>query len=574
MVSIAGGSVEEYAELATRLAGEPGVAALEVNISCPNVANRGLVFACDPGASREVVAAVVERTPAGVPVLAKLSPDVTDVVAVAAACLDGGAHGLSAINTLLGLVVDTDTLRPQLAGTTGGLSGPAIRAVAVRVVWQLVAAMRAGAIRTVPVIGIGGVRTGPRRPAVPGRRRVRRAGRHRRVQRPVRLRARRPRARRRPGGPRHRAGRGRRRRRPHPEEHPVTETAATTGPGGSPVPFGTRLRAATDEHGPLCVGIDPHPGLLHAWGLDDDADGLERFAMTCVEALAGSVAVVKPQSAFFERHGSRGVAVLEQVVGHLRTAGTLTIVDAKRGDIGSTMAAYADAYAGEGSTLAGDAVTVSPYLGFGSLRPLLDLAHLTGRGVFVLGLTSNPEGAEVQHATSDGRPLASVMVEHVRDENARTGGDLGSVGLVVGATVGPGGRAARASTSPPAAAPCSPRASAPRAAPRPAWPRCSARRAGRCCRRRRGRCWPPDRTSPPCAPPPAAPPRSARPPWPDRRSTCRPGRRAGAARSFAVDPGVARRRPDSLGSRDRPTGGGRASPDPSTRGDHPWPCRP
>ncbi len=160
VVSIAGGSVEEYAELATRLAGEPGVAALEVNISCPNVANRGLVFACDPGASREVVAAVVERTPAGVPVLAKLSPDVTDVVAVAAACLEGGAHGLSAINTLLGLVVDTDTLRPQLAGTTGGLSGPAIRAVAVRVVWQLVAAMRAGAIRTVPVIGIGGVRTG------------------------------------------------------------------------------------------------------------------------------------------------------------------------------------------------------------------------------------------------------------------------------------------------------------------------------------------------------------------------------------------------------------------------------
>jgi len=160
VVSIAGGSVDEYAELASRLSGEPGVAAVEVNISCPNVANRGLVFACDPGASREVLAAVVERTPDGVPVLAKLSPDVTDVVAVAAACLDGGAHGLSAINTLLGLVVDTDTLRPQLAGTTGGLSGPAVRAVAVRVVWQLVAAMRAGMIATVPVVGIGGVRSG------------------------------------------------------------------------------------------------------------------------------------------------------------------------------------------------------------------------------------------------------------------------------------------------------------------------------------------------------------------------------------------------------------------------------
>ncbi len=160
VVSIAGGSVEEYALLAGRLAREPGVAAVEVNISCPNVANRGLVFACDPGASREVIAAVLEQTPAGTPVLAKLSPDVTDIVAVAAACLEGGAHGLSAINTLLGLVVDTDTLRPQLAGTTGGLSGPAIRAVAVRAVWQLAAAMRAGVLAAAPIVGIGGIRTG------------------------------------------------------------------------------------------------------------------------------------------------------------------------------------------------------------------------------------------------------------------------------------------------------------------------------------------------------------------------------------------------------------------------------
>lgn len=211
-----------------------------------------------------------------------------------------------------------------------------------------------------------------------------------------------------------------------------------TATTGDPVPFGTRLRAAMDERGPLCVGIDPHPGLLHAWGLDDDAAGLERFALTCVEAFAGAVAVVKPQSAFFERHGSRGVAVLEQVVGDLRTTGTLTVVDAKRGDIGSTMQAYADAYAGATSPLAGDAVTVSPYLGFGSLRPLLDLAHLTGRGVFVLGLTSNPEGPQVQHATTtDGRAVAANVVDQVRDENARYDGGLGSVGLVVGATVGP-----------------------------------------------------------------------------------------------------------------------------------------
>lgn len=160
VVSIAGGSVQEYAQLAERLAGEEGVAAIEVNISCPNVADRGLVFACDPMASHDVVAAVVERTPAGVPVLAKLSPDVTDVVAIARACLGAGAHGLSAINTLLGLVVDTSTLRPQLAGVTGGLSGPAVRAVAVRVVWQLAAAMRAGELPEASIVGIGGIRTG------------------------------------------------------------------------------------------------------------------------------------------------------------------------------------------------------------------------------------------------------------------------------------------------------------------------------------------------------------------------------------------------------------------------------
>ncbi len=206
------------------------------------------------------------------------------------------------------------------------------------------------------------------------------------------------------------------------------------------VPFGTRLRAAMDEHGPLCVGIDPHPHLLHAWGLEDDADGLESFALRTVEALAGHVAVVKPQSAFFERHGSRGVAVLEQVVGNLSASGTLCLVDAKRGDIGSTMDAYADAYAGHSSTLAGDAVTVSPYLGFGSLRPLLDLAGMTGKGVFVLGLTSNPEGAQVQQATcSDGRSVAAAMVDAVAAENATVATDpgaLGNVGLVVGATVG------------------------------------------------------------------------------------------------------------------------------------------
>lgn len=160
VVSIAGGSVAEFAQLAARLAREDAVAAVEVNISCPNVANRGLVFACDPGASRDVVAAVVEASRPGVPVLVKLSPDVTDLVQVARACTDAGAHGLVAINTVLGMAIDTDTLRPVLAGLTGGLSGPAIRPVAVRAVWQLRAAIRSGALPDVPVVGVGGVRTG------------------------------------------------------------------------------------------------------------------------------------------------------------------------------------------------------------------------------------------------------------------------------------------------------------------------------------------------------------------------------------------------------------------------------
>jgi orotidine-5'-phosphate decarboxylase len=202
--------------------------------------------------------------------------------------------------------------------------------------------------------------------------------------------------------------------------------------------FGTRLRALTDERGPLCVGIDPHPGLLAQWGLGDDVEGLGRFADTVVEALAGRVAVLKPQAAFFERFGSAGVAVLERVIAGIRELGGLSIVDAKRGDIGSTMSAYAQAYAGQGSSLAGDAVTVSPYLGFESLRPVLSLAAETGRGVFVLALTSNPEGATVQHARGpDGRTVAQTVIDAAGAENAAAGrlGTLGSVGVVVGATV-------------------------------------------------------------------------------------------------------------------------------------------
>ena len=206
-------------------------------------------------------------------------------------------------------------------------------------------------------------------------------------------------------------------------------------------PFGVRLRSAMTEHGPLCVGIDPHPGLLCAWGLPDDVTGLRTFSLRCVEAFGGRVALVKPQSAFFEAHGAAGVAVLEEVLAALREVGTLSLLDVKRGDIGSTMAGYARAYVSDASPLRADALTVSPYLGFESLRPVLDRAAETGRGVFVLTLTSNPEGAAVQHATGGGagaRSVAAEMVAGVGEENAgaRRRGELGSVGTVVGATVG------------------------------------------------------------------------------------------------------------------------------------------
>ncbi|MEU0736315.1 orotidine-5'-phosphate decarboxylase [Streptomyces lavendulocolor] len=169
-------------------------------------------------------------------------------------------------------------------------------------------------------------------------------------------------------------------------------------------PFGARLRHAMDARGPLCVGIDPHDSLLSAWGLHDDVQGLERFTRTVVDALADRVAVFKPQSAFFERFGSRGVAVLERAVADLRDAGALVVLDAKRGDIGSTMTAYAETFLRKDSPLFADALTVSPYLGYGSLKPAVDLARDNGCGLFVLALTSNPEGAEVQRVAMRNHP--------------------------------------------------------------------------------------------------------------------------------------------------------------------------
>lgn len=207
----------------------------------------------------------------------------------------------------------------------------------------------------------------------------------------------------------------------------------------APEPFGHRLVAAAEKFGPLCVGIDPHPHLLHSWGLNTDVAGLREFSLRTVAALDGTVGVVKPQSAFYEQYGSGGVAVLEEVVQECRSRGILCILDAKRGDIGSTMTAYAEAYLTEGSPLAADAVTLSPYLGVGALAEAADTAVANGRGVFVLCLTSNPEGALVQHArTGAGHPVAAQVAREVGELNQaeRAGGTLGSAGLVVGATIG------------------------------------------------------------------------------------------------------------------------------------------
>ena len=219
-------------------------------------------------------------------------------------------------------------------------------------------------------------------------------------------------------------------------------------------PFGARLAAAVAERGPLCVGIDPHRNLLLDWGLGDDVEGLRRFTDAVVGALAGSVAVLKPQMAFYERHGARGIAVLEHAVAEARALGALVLLDAKRGDIGSTMEGYAE-YLRSDHPLQVDALTVSPYLGAGSLQPAVDTARSFGGGLFVLARTSNPEGGSVQLATSGERSVAQAVVDAVAgwnapdwlvgdpepdpaafaDQQGRWGWATGSFGVVIGATL-------------------------------------------------------------------------------------------------------------------------------------------
>ena len=208
------------------------------------------------------------------------------------------------------------------------------------------------------------------------------------------------------------------------------------------VPFHKRFMTLAAERSPLCVGIDPSADSLKGWGLPDDPQGLLAFCERMVEICAPLVPAVKPQTAFFERHGPAGMAVLRRTVDAAHSHGALVIIDAKRGDIASTAAAYGEAFLGSGSPFGGDAMTLSAYLGFGSLAPILELARREAAGVFVVVRSSNPEGTELQQAkTPDGRSVAAHLADQIAAHNAAHDtadreGELGLIGAVVGATLG------------------------------------------------------------------------------------------------------------------------------------------
>lgn len=202
--------------------------------------------------------------------------------------------------------------------------------------------------------------------------------------------------------------------------------------------FGERVRAALAARGPLCVGIDPHAALLTSWNLEDSAAGAREFGLLTVDAAAGRVGFVKPQVSFFERFGSAGFAALEDVMTSARDAGLIVIADAKRGDIGTTMDAYAAAWLTPGAALEADAVTVNPFLGVGALESTFELAERNGKGVFVLAATSNPEAEGLQRAqTGAAQSVSAEIVAQVGTRNAQSTpeGEWGSLGFVIGATV-------------------------------------------------------------------------------------------------------------------------------------------
>jgi orotidine-5'-phosphate decarboxylase len=205
-----------------------------------------------------------------------------------------------------------------------------------------------------------------------------------------------------------------------------------------PTSFGQKLQATFEKHGQLCVGIDPHASLLEEWGLEDNVNGLESFAHKALDAAIGNVGIIKPQVSFFERHGSKGFAVLEKLAERASQTDALVIMDAKRGDIGTTMNAYFDAWLGQSAPFICDALTVSPYLGFGSLKETLSGALERGKGVFVLAATSNPEGASLQRATIGNQTIAQQIWQSLQEINSVTSDGkaaFGSFGAVLGATL-------------------------------------------------------------------------------------------------------------------------------------------
>lgn len=217
------------------------------------------------------------------------------------------------------------------------------------------------------------------------------------------------------------------------------------------VPYGRRLRQVVATRGRLCVGLDPHPQLLDAWGLPRDPVGLREFSLRVLGACGDYAAAFKPQVAFFEAYGAGGMAVLEQVLWEAKDTGAVVIADAKRGDIGSTLAAYADAWLAQGSPFHCDAVTLSPYLGVGALEPAFARATDANRGVYVLSATSNPEAVSVQRSAWSGAPemtIAEHVAQQVRQRNlaVRHGADP-SIGVVIGATA-PQPPAVQADTGP------------------------------------------------------------------------------------------------------------------------------
>jgi orotidine-5'-phosphate decarboxylase len=204
------------------------------------------------------------------------------------------------------------------------------------------------------------------------------------------------------------------------------------------LPFQRRFVELAAERSPLCVGIDPSAESLQGWGLTDDAPGLRAFCERMVDACAPLVAAIKPQAAFFERHGPVGMEVLRHTVGQAKSHGALVIIDVKRGDIASTAAAYGEAFLGPHSPFGGDAITASAYLGFGSLDPIFDVARREAAGVFVVVRSSNPEGTAQQQAKlRDGRSVAEGLADQIAAQNAAEAkGGLGLIGAVLGATMG------------------------------------------------------------------------------------------------------------------------------------------